>query len=276
MSEYSKNQDSSIFTTSELLPTLSNFSSSISSSSSNSLINNDRLELGITNGNTDEYSTERYNEIKMFINDDRCFSLLRHLKLADYVTLLNAVFGFLSVVYSLKFSISEESQFIHVAFFCIIVGLVGDCIDGRLSRWKTTNSLLGREMNSLADLVSFAIAPATIAFSIGFHTNLDIICLAFYVVCVLARLARLNLTISYLAKDMKENNFGYFEGIPAPSSLFLILLMYFLVLKGKIFDFIPFGLYFDPFIFEIHPFILIFVFMGCGMISKRLRMPKLM
>ena len=80
--------------------------------------------------------------------------------------------------------------------------------------------------------------------------------------CGIARLARFNVTVSYLPKD-KTGKSKYFEGFPMPVS------------KDYVFDKIPLGIVREGKYFEFHPLILLFFVHGCGMISKSLKIPKL-
>ncbi|CCH62978.1 hypothetical protein TBLA_0I03230 [Henningerozyma blattae CBS 6284] len=252
-----------------LTTSMSNNYLNTSASNSNDLASSDLLELGIS-----QLNTSQYYEVRKFINDERPFSLVRNLKLADYVTLLNAILGFFPIIYSIKFSVADEPRFIYVSYSCITIGLLCDFLDGRIARWNSQSSLVGQEMDSLADLISFAIAPSTIAFAVGFQTNVDMLCLSFFIACVLARLARFNVSVNYLPKDISGKS-KYFEGLPAPTSVLLVLFMYFLTLRSKTMAFLPLGVAFDSYIFEFHPLVLVFVITGCGMVSKRLKIPKL-
>ena len=80
--------------------------------------------------------------------------------------------------------------------------------------------MLGQEMDSLADLISFGVAPATLAFTLGLRTPLDCVALLLFVSGGLARLARFNATVALIPAD-KSGKSKYFEGLPIPSSLFL-------------------------------------------------------
>ena len=60
---------------------------------------------------------------------------------------------------------------------------------------------MGQELDSLADLISFGVSPATIAFAIGFQTTVDVLMLTFWVLCGLSRLARFNISAANIPKD---------------------------------------------------------------------------
>lgn len=91
--------------------------------------------------------------------------------------------------------------------------------------------MLGQEMDSLADLVSFGVAPATLAFTLGLRTTLDCVALLLFVSGGLARLARFNATVALIPAD-KSGKSKYFEGLPIPSSLFLTAGMAYCVKQG--------------------------------------------
>jgi CDP-diacylglycerol--serine O-phosphatidyltransferase len=91
--------------------------------------------------------------------------------------------------------------------------------------------MLGQEMDSLADLISFGVAPATLAFTLGLRTPLDLVALLLFVSAGLARLARFNATVALIPSDNSGKS-KYFEGLPIPSSLALTSMMAFWVKQG--------------------------------------------
>jgi CDP-diacylglycerol--serine O-phosphatidyltransferase len=121
--------------------------------------------------------------------------------------------------------------------------------------------------------ISFGVAPAVVAFAIGMRTPLDQVCLAFFVLCGLTRLARFNVTAAALPKDA-TGKAKYFEGTPIPTTLGLDALMAYLVYSGKIHDAIPFGTAFAGTPLEFHPILLLFVAHGCAMTSRTIHIPK--
>ncbi|EDO17239.1 hypothetical protein Kpol_1035p53 [Vanderwaltozyma polyspora DSM 70294] len=212
-------------------------------------------------------------DIKKFTSDAYHFSMIRNLHLADYITMLNGFSGFYSIVSCLRFTLTGKPHYVQRAHFFIFLGMCFDFFDGRVARLRNRSSLMGQELDSLADLVSFGVAPATVAFAIGFQTTLDVLILSFFVLCGLARLARFNVTVAQLPKDVTGKS-KYFEGLPMPTSLLLVIGMAYLVRNGLILDNIPFGIYREGLVFEIHPIVFVFFIHGCGMISKSLKIPK--
>ncbi|KAH3679802.1 hypothetical protein WICPIJ_008517, partial [Wickerhamomyces pijperi] len=96
---------------------------------------------------------------------------------------------------------------------------------------RSCNSLMGQELDSLADLISFGVAPASIAFAIGFQSTIDALVLAFFVLCGLTRLARFNVTVTTIPKDLTGKS-KYFEGLPVTTSLFVVGVLAYLVVKS--------------------------------------------
>ncbi|BAO38720.1 CDP-diacylglycerol--serine O-phosphatidyltransferase [Kluyveromyces marxianus] len=212
-------------------------------------------------------------DIKKFTSDDFHFSMIRNLHLADFITLLNGFSGFYSIVSCLRFTLTGKPHYVQRAHFFIVLGIFFDFFDGRVARLRNRSSLMGQELDSLADLISFGVAPASIAFAIGFRSTVDVLFLSFFVLCGLARLARFNVTVAQLPKDVSGKS-KFFEGLPIPTTLFLVGVMAFLVHKGLIEDNIPLGIYGSPEWYEFHPAVLLFFIQGCGMISKSLKIPK--
>ncbi|QLG71204.1 hypothetical protein HG535_0B02430 [Zygotorulaspora mrakii] len=212
-------------------------------------------------------------DIEKFTSDQYHFSMIRNLHLADFITMLNGFSGFYSIVSCLRFCSTNKPHYVQRAHFFIFLGMCFDFFDGRVARLRNRSSLMGQELDSLADLVSFGVAPASIAFAIGFQTTLDVLVLSFFVLCGLARLARFNVTVAQLPKDSGGKS-KYFEGLPMPTTLALVLWMAILVRKGLIIEDIPFGVCRKGLFLEVHPIVAVFFLHGCGMISKSLKIPK--
>jgi len=88
------------------------------------------------------------------------FSMIREFHLADWFTLANAVCG-IGAIFSIM-TYLEQHDVRHVYYACslVLVALVFDVFDGRIARWRKKTSILGRELDSLADIISFGVAPA--------------------------------------------------------------------------------------------------------------------
>jgi CDP-diacylglycerol--serine O-phosphatidyltransferase len=144
-------------------------------------------------------------------------------------------------------------------------------MDGRVARWRHRASPMGRELDSLADVISFGVAPACMAFAFGFTGLLDAAVLLYFVCCGISRLARYNITAESLSAD--TGKVTYFEGTPIPSSVLLVLLLAGLAAAGRYGDAIPLGtLALGP--WDLHPLVLLFAVSGSLMISKTIHIPK--
>ena len=214
-------------------------------------------------------------DIIAFTSDTRHFNMVRSLHLADFITCMNGFSGFYSIISCLRFILTKQSHYVQRAHFFIALGLFFDFFDGRVARLRNKASLMGQELDSLADLISFGVAPASIAFSLGFQTTVDVLILTFFVLCGLTRLARFNVTVANIPKDQSGKS-QYFEGLPIPTSLLLVATMAFWVYKGWHSSELglPCGILFADSFFEFHPISLLFFIHGCCMVSKSLHVPK--
>jgi len=201
--------------------------------------------------------------------------MIRALHLADLITEMNGFCGAMSIFSSLRFCLSGSEDFtqIYLALTLPAFGLFFDFMDGKVARWRKKSSLMGQELDSLADLISFGMAPASAAFALGFRTTLDTIFLTFFVLCGLSRLARFNVTVQSLPKD-ETGKSKYFEGTPIPTTLSIVSLMGFWTYKGWLLDGMPFGTMGEG-LLEFHPAVLIFIASACAMVSKSIHIPKI-
>ncbi len=126
----------------------------------------------------------------------------------------------------------------------------------------------GADLDSLADVVSFSVAPAVLGFTLGLRGLWDCIILSYFVCCGIGRLARYNVTSAELS-DSSTGKVKYYQGFPVPTSLLLVLILYIAYSQGAVYENIWFGAYRTQFIpGTFHPFSLSFFFMGCAMISE--------
>jgi CDP-diacylglycerol--serine O-phosphatidyltransferase len=182
----------------------------------------------------------------------------------------------MSILSSMRYCLGDPTNTTNLwlALGFMPFGLFFDFFDGKVARWRKKSSLMGQELDSLADLVSFGVAPAAAAFAIGFRTPLDHVFLTVFVLCGLTRLARFNVTVAMLPKDMTGKS-KYFEGTPIPfACLTVSSFMALWVYQGWILDNLPFGTLLPGTILEFHPVALLFVLNGSLMVSKTLHVPK--
>ncbi|MBS0293020.1 MAG: CDP-diacylglycerol--serine O-phosphatidyltransferase [Proteobacteria bacterium] len=199
------------------------------------------------------------------------FSMIREFHLADWFTLGNAVCGVGALFSSMTFL--ETSDRRHVFFACALVlaALVFDVFDGRIARWRQKSSAMGRELDSLADVISFGVAPAIIAYACGMQGMYDRVVLAFFVACGVSRLARFNITAETLSGQ--DGKVKYFEGTPIPTSIVLVGLLALAAAMGAVREHLWLGKIMIGG-FTLHPLVLLFALSGSLMIS-RIRIPKL-
>ena len=199
------------------------------------------------------------------------FAMIREFHLADWFTLANAVCG-TGALFSMV-SYIQTTDVIHVYFACwlLLGALFFDVMDGRIARWRQKSSGLGRELDSLADVISFGVAPALIAYGCGMQGLYDRIVLIGFVVCGVSRLARYNVTAETLAGD--DGKVAYFEGTPIPTSLLLVIMLLWAARSGALRENLWFG-QLSVAGFILHPLVLLFAVSGSLMIS-RIRIPKL-
>jgi CDP-diacylglycerol--serine O-phosphatidyltransferase len=199
------------------------------------------------------------------------FSMIREFHLADWFTLANAVCG-TGALFSML-SYIQTSDVRHVYFACgmVFAALFFDVLDGRIARWRQKTSGMGRELDSLADIISFGVAPAVIGYGCGMQGLYDRIILTCFVACGVSRLARYNITADALSDG--GSKVKYFEGTPIPTSLFLVMMMFWAASQDALRD----SLWLGHVViagFTLHPLVLFFALSGSLMVS-RIRFPKL-
>jgi CDP-diacylglycerol--serine O-phosphatidyltransferase len=166
----------------------------------------------------------------------------------------------------MTFVATGDRRHLYTAVGIIPLAIVFDFLDGRVARWRHKASPMGRELDSLADVISFGAAPAAIAYSIGLQTTLDQIILIYFAACGISRLARYNITAEQLA-DTPQGKVKYFEGTPVPLNVIPLGLALFAFTHGNLYPARLFGM-------EMHLVSLLFLLFGSTMISKTLRIPK--
>jgi CDP-diacylglycerol--serine O-phosphatidyltransferase len=149
---------------------------------------------------------------------------------------------------------------------------VCDVLDGYVARLnRKRQSVLGADLDSLADVISFGVAPAVLGFTLGLRGGWDMLILTYFVICGVSRLARFNVTAAALSDE--SGKVKYFEGTPIPSSILIVALLgvaFYLRATGP--D-LWFGVYrLGP--AALHPLTLVYALSGAGMISATLRIPK--
>jgi CDP-diacylglycerol--serine O-phosphatidyltransferase len=197
--------------------------------------------------------------------------MIRDFHLADFFTLGNAACGAAAVFCAIVYSGTGSMGHFLAAFGLVLAALLLDVLDGRVARWREDQSVLGRELDSLSDVISFGVAPAAMAFALGMRGALDWLVLMYFVCCGVSRLARYNVTAETLSGD--EGKVKYFEGTPIPTSVVLAAVLAYAALEDRVGRNLWGGVWeIGP--WEMHPLVLMFALSGTLMISKTLRIPK--
>ena len=143
-----------------------------------------------------------------------------------FFTLINAMLGFISILYSVKFAIyysADKVIFLQKSAWLIILAILFDAFDGEVARILNKQSRFGAELDSLSDAVSFGVAPGALVYvwahisfmKIGFpelYSRTLYIVLTLFVLAALLRLARFNVETSVKAEHPKS-----FKGLPSPA-----------------------------------------------------------
>ena len=199
--------------------------------------------------------------------------MLRSYTPADALTIGNASCGTVAILLCLDYMAFGDQRRLWIAILLLPVALVCDVLDGYVARLSRARpSMLGADLDSLADVISFGVAPAALGFTLGLRGGWDMLCLTYFVVCGVSRLARFNVTSSALA-DSTTGKVRYFEGMPIPTSIVIVFLLAVALWSGRVGDAIWFGAYrIGPAV--LHPLVLVYVLSGSAMISATLRIPK--
>jgi CDP-diacylglycerol---serine O-phosphatidyltransferase len=199
------------------------------------------------------------------------FSMIREFHFADWFTLGNAICGTGALFAAMTYLQSAGVNHIYIAGGLILAALILDVLDGRVARWRRKSSPLGRELDSLADVISFGVAPAALGYACGMQGFYDRIILAYFVACGVSRLARYNVTADELSGG--TGKVTHFEGTPIPTSIVLVGLLTLAAARGAIGERLWFGTL-DIAGLTLRPLALLFALSGSLMIS-RIRIPKI-
>lgn len=197
--------------------------------------------------------------------------MIRSFHLADFLTLANAACGVAAIFLAMAYKGGASATYFMLAAAMAPAALVFDVLDGRVARARHTHSALGRELDSLADVISFGVAPASLAFAAGLSGGWDIAILVYFVCCGVSRLARYNVTAESLSQG--SDKVTYFEGTPIPTTVLLTAILAWAAWQDRIGTSVYGGVV-DLAGWDLHPLTLLFALSGTLMISKTLRIPK--
>jgi CDP-diacylglycerol---serine O-phosphatidyltransferase len=134
--------------------------------------------------------------------------------LPNMLTLIGVCIGLTSI----RFALDEKFEF---AVLAIMLAALIDGLDGRIARLIKGTTKIGKELDSLTDMISFGVAPAFIMYfwKLNELGRLGWLICLIYVICVALRLARFNIN-SNQESSWKDN---FFEGVPSPAGGILVL-----------------------------------------------------
>jgi CDP-diacylglycerol---serine O-phosphatidyltransferase len=198
-------------------------------------------------------------------------ALLRSFVPADFLTLGNAACGTGAIFFCLNhLEAGRHDPYLVGAFVLLPLALLLDVGDGIVARGRR-RSPFGADLDSLADVVSFGVAPAVLGFTLGMRGAWDALVLCVFVCCGVSRLARYNVTAAALSAG--TGKVKYYEGTPIPTSLILVGILWVAWSQGATGEELWLGKvrlgrgY-------LHPLVLLYAISGAAMVSTRLRIPK--
>jgi len=207
------------------------------------------------------------------MTERRHLSMLRSYTAADALTIGNAACGTIAMFLCLDYLATGERRWLWGAFVLLPAALLCDLLDGYVARRDTAHqSRLGADLDSLADTISFGVAPAILGFTLGLRGGWDMLVLTYFVVCGVSRLARFNVTAAALS-DAATGKVKYFEGTPIPTSIAIVALLAGAFYLGRVDENLWLGsIRIGPWV--LHPLTLVYGISGSAMISATLRIPK--
>ena len=199
-------------------------------------------------------------------------SMIRSYTPADVLTIANASCGTIAIFLCLDYMAFGDARRIWIAIALLPLALVCDVLDGYVARLSPRRqSVLGADLDSLADVISFGLGPAVLGYTLGLRGGWDMICLTYFVMCGVSRLARFNATAAALT-NRDTGKVKYFEGTPIPTSIVIVGVMAAALWLGRVEGSLWFGVVrIGPMAF--HPLALLYAASGSAMIST-VRIPK--
>ena len=150
--------------------------------------------------------------------------------LPSLFTAANIAAGFYAITQSIQ-GTPTEPQFFDRAALAIGVAVMCDGLDGQIARRTNTTSAFGKELDSLADVITFGVAPAVLAYIWGFRmipipahplmldrlVSLGVAVCFLFLICGASRLARFNVSVNPQPKNPGRPGRKYFVGMPIPA-----------------------------------------------------------
>src|SRR5512143_3332887 len=119
-------------------------------------------------------------------------AMIRSFVLADFITLANAGFGMAAIFLCLNRVTDSRATYTWAVFIFLPLALVCDVLDGFVAHRLKRHSLFGADLDSLADIVSFGVAPAVLGFTLGLQGMGDALLLFFLGGCGIGGLQGFN------------------------------------------------------------------------------------
>ena len=198
------------------------------------------------------------------------FEMIRDFALADFITLANAACGTVAILLCASYMEERDTALMWTAMALFPIAVAADALEGAVAPGRRPPSARGADLDSLADIISFGVAPAVLAYTLGMRGGWDGAVLVYFVACGISRLARYNVTAEDLAGE--SGKVKYYEGTPIPTSLLLVAVLAVAFGMGDVHASLWGGEYrIGPWLF--HPLSLIYAVSGSLMIST-FRIPK--
>jgi CDP-diacylglycerol---serine O-phosphatidyltransferase len=142
----------------------------------------------------------------------------------------NIGLGFYAITQSVQGSVADQAYFDRAAL-AIGVAVLCDGVDGRIARMTNTTSDFGKELDSLADVITFGVAPSLLAYIWGFRMlpltvhpalrenvlHAGVFACFLFLICGASRLARFNISINPQPRNPGRPGHKYFVGMPIPA-----------------------------------------------------------
>jgi len=151
--------------------------------------------------------------------------MIKLLSIADFISIINAIFGFFAILFLLSNLIEDFELRLRVSFSFILLALLADGLDGVVAR-KTKRSDVGEHLDSMADMVSMIIAASVFIF-ITYQEYITC-CVYFQIYLFIALVLFLSFGTIRLASYYIMKNENYFVGLPAPAGAIILLVLAFL------------------------------------------------
>ena len=151
--------------------------------------------------------------------------------LPSLFTSANIAAGYYAIVQSIRASATGDTSGFNVAALAIGFAVLFDGLDGRIARMTNTSSAFGRELDSLADVITFGVAPSLLAYLWGVKTvdisaypvvgarlmHLGMVVCFLFLICGACRLARFNVSVNPQPRNPGRPGRKYFVGMPIPA-----------------------------------------------------------